>query len=149
MQLIMANLLVEEFQGIDNDDEPNFLFNQILYNKSKINKAKKISYKIGVLKFSTQNTPNISSKETLSNSDRSKLDNFNNIKKNYNDSVILSFIYIYRSLKELYFFNFNTNNVTTLNYMFSKCSDELKLKIEVNIRMFKKMPFVWINLIII
>ena len=101
-----------------------------------------------MLKFSTQNTPNISSKETLSNSDRSKLDNFNNKKKNENDSVTLSFIY-YRSLKELYFFNFNTNNVTTLNYMFSKCSDELKLKIEVNIRMFKKMPFILINLFII
>ena len=101
-----------------------------------------------MLKFSTQNTPNISSKKTLSNSDRSKRDNFNNKKKNYNDSIILSFIY-YRSLKELYFFNFNTNNVTTLNYMFSKCSDELKLKIEVNIRMFKKMPFILINLFII
>ena len=63
--------------------------------------------------------------------------------------VLYFLLYIYRSLKELYFFNFNTNNVTTLNYMFSKCSDELKLKIEVNIRMFKKMPFILINLFII
>ena len=46
MQLIMANLLVEEFQGIDNDDEPNFLINQILYNKSKINKAKRYRIKL-------------------------------------------------------------------------------------------------------
>ena len=63
--------------------------------------------------------------------------------------VLYFLLYIYRSLKELYLFNFNTNNVTTLNYMFSKCSDELKLKIEVNIRMFKKMPFILINLFII
>ena len=54
-----------------------------------------ISHKIGVLKFSIQNTPNISSKKTLSNSDRSKRDNFNNKKKNENDSIILFFIYIY------------------------------------------------------
>ena len=61
-----------------------------------------------MLKLSTQNTPNISSKETLSNSDRSKRDNFNNKKKNENDNVwvsccffgrkylsnILSFIYL-------------------------------------------------------
>ena len=82
--------LVGKIPGIDNDDEPNFLFNQILYNKSKINKAKKISHKIGVLKFSIPNTHNISSKETLSNSDRSKRDSFNNKKKNEDDSVGVS-----------------------------------------------------------
>ena len=82
--------LVGRIPGIDNDDEPNFLFNQILYNKSKINKAKKISHKIGVLKFSIPNTHNISSKETLSNSDRSKRDSFNNKKKNEDDSVGVS-----------------------------------------------------------
>ena len=82
--------LVGRIPGIDTDDEPNFLFNQILYNKSKINKAKKISHKIGVLKFSIQNTHNISSKETLSNSDRSKRDSFNNKKKNEDDSVEVS-----------------------------------------------------------
>ena len=82
--------LVGKIPGIDNDDEPNFLFNQILYNKSKINKAKKISHKIGVLKFSIPNTHNISSKETLSNSDRSKRDSFYNKKKNEDDSVEVS-----------------------------------------------------------
>ena len=82
--------LVGKIPGIDNDDEPNFLFNQILYNKSKINKAKKISHKIGVLKFSIPNTHNISSKETLSNSDRSKRDSFTNKKKNEDDSVGVS-----------------------------------------------------------
>ena len=82
--------LVGKIPGIDNDDEPNFLFNQILYNKSKINKAKKISHKIGVLKFSIPNAHNISSKETLSNSDRSKRDSFNNKKKNEDDSVGVS-----------------------------------------------------------
>ena len=82
--------LVGKIPGIDNDDEPNFIFNQILYNKSKINKAKKISHKIGVLKFSIPNTHNISSKETLSNSDRSKRDSFNNKKKNEDDSVGVS-----------------------------------------------------------
>mgnify|MGYP002623234329 CR=1 FL=1 len=41
-------------------------------NKSKINKAKKLSQKIGVLKLPITNINNISSKETLSNSDRSK-----------------------------------------------------------------------------
>ena len=82
--------LVGRIPGIDNDDEPNFLFNQILYNKSKINKAKKISHKIGVLKFSIPNTHNISSKETLSNSDRSKRDSFNNKKKNEDDGVGVS-----------------------------------------------------------
>ena len=71
------------------------------------------------------------------------------IKRKMKMIVLYFLLYIYRSLKELYFFNFNTNNVTTLNYMFSKCSDELKLKIEVNIRMFKKMPFILINLFII
>ena len=82
--------LVGRIPGIDTDDEPNFLFNQILYNKSKINKAKKISHKIGVLKFSIPNTHNISSKETLSNSDRSKRDSFNNKKKSEDDNVEVS-----------------------------------------------------------
>ena len=43
-----------------------------------------------MLKFSIQNTHNISSKETLSNSDRSKRDSFNNKKKNEDDSVGVS-----------------------------------------------------------
>ena len=80
--------LVGKIPGII--EEPNFVFNQVLYNKSKINKAKILSKKIGVLKFSVTNTPNISSKETLSNSDRSKRDSINNKKKNDDDSVGVS-----------------------------------------------------------
>ena len=34
------------------------------------------------------------------------------------------------SLKELNISNFNTNNVTDMNLMFYKCSDELKKKIK-------------------
>ena len=34
------------------------------------------------------------------------------------------------SLKELNLNNFNTNNVTDMNFMFSGCLDELKLKIK-------------------
>ena len=33
-------------------------------------------------------------------------------------------------IKELKIDNFNTDNVTDMSYMFSKCSDELKLKIK-------------------
>ena len=62
--------LVGKIPGISN--EPNFVFDQILYNKSKINKAKKIAQKIGVLKFPITNINNMSTKETLSNSDRAK-----------------------------------------------------------------------------
>ena len=62
--------LVGKIPGLS--DEPNFIFNQVLYNKSKINKAKKLSQKIGVLKLPISNINNISYKETLSNSDRSK-----------------------------------------------------------------------------
>ena len=62
--------LVGKIPGLS--DEPNFVFNQVLYNKSKINKAKKLSQKIGVLKLPITNVNSISSKETLSNSDRSK-----------------------------------------------------------------------------
>ena len=80
--------LAGKIPGIN--EEPNFVFNQILYNKSKINKAKILSKKIGVLKFSVTNTHNISSKETLSNSDRSKSDSINNKKKNEDDSVGVS-----------------------------------------------------------
>ena len=34
------------------------------------------------------------------------------------------------SLKELNLNNFNTNNVTNMSYMFSKCSDDLKTNIK-------------------
>ena len=60
--------LLGKIPGI-NDEEPNFVYDQILYNKSRINKAKILSRKIGVLKLPISN---ISSKETLTNSDREK-----------------------------------------------------------------------------
>ena len=60
--------LLKKLPGI-NDEESNFVYDQILYNKSRINKAKILSRKIGVLKLPISN---ISSKETLTNSDREK-----------------------------------------------------------------------------
>ena len=45
------------------------------------------------------------------------------------------------SLKELNLNNFNTNNVTNMRYMFSKCSDELKLKLKSKFNEFKKEAF--------
>ena len=64
------NELIGKIPGIS--DEPNFIYDQILYNKTKINKAKKLAQKIGVLKLPVNNINNIATKETLSNSDRSK-----------------------------------------------------------------------------
>ena len=37
------------------NDEPNFVYEQMLYNKRKINKAKRLSKKIGVLKLPLKN----------------------------------------------------------------------------------------------
>ena len=34
------------------------------------------------------------------------------------------------SLKEINLNNFNTNNVTKMRWMFTRCSDELKMKIK-------------------
>ena len=45
------------------------------------------------------------------------------------------------SLKELNLSNFNTNNVTHMSYMFSKCSDELKLKIKSQYKNFEEVAF--------
>ena len=45
------------------------------------------------------------------------------------------------SLKELNLSNFNTNNVTNMSYMFSRCSDELKLKIRSQYNNFQEMAF--------
>ena len=59
--------LVEKFPGIN--EEQNFVYDQILFNKSSINKAKILSHKIGVLKLPISK---ISSKEALTNSDREK-----------------------------------------------------------------------------
>ena len=43
------------------------------------------------------------------------------------------------SLKELNLNNFNTNNLTNMKYMFSKCSYELKLKIRSKFKILKKI----------
>ena len=51
------------------NEEPNFVYDQILFNKSSIKKAKMLSHKIGVLKLPISK---ISKKEALSNSDRGK-----------------------------------------------------------------------------
>lgn len=59
--------LIEKCPGIN--EETNFVYDQILFNKSSINKAKILSHKIGVLKLPISN---ISSKEALSNSSREK-----------------------------------------------------------------------------
>ena len=45
------------------------------------------------------------------------------------------------SLKELNLNNFNTNNVTNMNDMFSGCLDELKLKIKSQFKNFKEEAF--------
>ena len=59
--------LVGKILGIN--EEENFVYDQILFNKSSINKAKILSHKIGVLKIPISK---ISSKEALTNSDREK-----------------------------------------------------------------------------
>jgi hypothetical protein len=92
------NELIGKIPGIS--DEPNFIYDQILYNKSKINKAKKLAQKIGVLKLPVNNINNISTKETLSNSDRSRqylsgrvkgiFDSNKKEKKNEDDSAEVS-----------------------------------------------------------
>ena len=45
------------------------------------------------------------------------------------------------SLKELNLSNFNTDNVTDMDYMFSKCPDQLKLKIKSQYKNFQEMAF--------
>ena len=45
------------------------------------------------------------------------------------------------SLKELNLSNFNTNNVINMNYMFSKCSEQLKLKIKSQYNNFQGIAF--------
>ena len=67
--------LIGKFPGIN--EECNFIYDQILFNKSSINKAKILSHKIGVLKLPISN---ISSKEALTNSD-------NREKKCFSDRV--------------------------------------------------------------
>ena len=45
------------------------------------------------------------------------------------------------SLKELNLNNFNTNNVTNMRWMFSRCLDELKLKIKSQFKNIKEEAF--------
>ena len=45
------------------------------------------------------------------------------------------------SLKELNINNLNTNKATNMTYMFGKCSDELKLKIRSQFKIFKEEAF--------
>ena len=59
--------LVGRIPGID--DEPNFIYDQMLYNKSRIKKAKLLSNKIGTLKLPVSN---ISFKEALTKDDKGK-----------------------------------------------------------------------------
>ena len=44
-------------------------------------------------------------------------------------------------LKELNLSNFNTNNVTNMNRMFDRCSDELKFKIRSQYKNFQEITF--------
>ena len=45
------------------------------------------------------------------------------------------------SLKEINLSNFNTNNVTYMNHMFSGCSYDLKMKIREQIKDIKEEAF--------
>ena len=59
--------LIGKIPGIN--EEENFVYDQLLFNKSRINKAKILSHKIGILKLPISK---ISSKESLISSDRGK-----------------------------------------------------------------------------
>lgn len=92
--------MVGKFPGIN--EEQNFLYDQIIFNKSSINKAKILSHKIGVLKLPISK---ISSKEALTNSDREK--------KCFSDRV--------QGNKILNKKNTNTNNINDNNADVSCC----------------------------
>jgi len=62
--------LIGKIPGIN--EEPNFSYDQMLFNKSRINKAKILSHKIKVLKLPMMDISNVSTKEKVTNSDRSK-----------------------------------------------------------------------------
>ena len=49
------------------------------------------------------------------------------------------------SLKELNLNNFSTNNVTNMNYMFFRCSNELIMKIKIQYKNIKEEAFLEIN----
>ena len=44
-------------------------------------------------------------------------------------------------IKRINLSNFNTNNVINMSYMFSKCLDQLKLKIKSQYKNFTEMAF--------
>ena len=92
-QILNSNKSNLNYSGLGINEEKNFVYDQILFNKSSIKKAKILSHKIGVLKLPISK---ISSKEALSNSDREKrcfsdrihaIDN-NNGNKNKNNNNI-------------------------------------------------------------
>ena len=59
--------IIAKIPGIN--EEENFVYDQLIFNKSRINKAKILSHKIGILKLPISK---ISSKESLISSDRGK-----------------------------------------------------------------------------
>jgi hypothetical protein len=88
--------LVGKIPGIE--DEPNFVYDQILFNKSRIKKAKILSHKIGTLKLPVSNISfkegltksEISDREKKCFSDRSHVNQGINRNKNKTDDVGIS-----------------------------------------------------------
>ena len=88
--------LVGKIPGID--DEPNFVYDQILFNRSRIKKAKNLSHKIGTLKLPISNISfkealtksEISDREKKCFSDRSHVNLGINRNKNKTDDVGIS-----------------------------------------------------------
>lgn len=72
--------LVGKIPGLD--DEPNFVYDQMLFNRSRIKKAKILSHKIGTLKLPVSN---ISFKEALTKSEISDRE-----KKCFSDRAIVN-----------------------------------------------------------
>ena len=78
--------LMGKIPGTNNEE--NFVYDQMLYNKRRTNKAKILSHKIGVLKLPISN---ISTKEALTNSSREKKcfsDRSKPNGKNKNDDIV-------------------------------------------------------------
>ena len=65
------------------------------------------------------------------------LSNFNTINVTHMDYMFSGC----SSLKELNLSNFNTNNVTDMSYMFSRCSEQLKFKIKSQYKNFHEIAF--------
>ena len=63
---------------------------------------------------------------------------------NFNTNNVTNMEYMFNKcslLKELILSNFNTNNVNNMRFMFSKCSDELKFKIRSKNKNFNELAF--------